>query len=275
MIKFFRRIRLYLLSENKFRKYLVYAIGEIVLVVIGILIALEVNNWNERRNIEKTEIQYLKRLRSDLANDTAYYHRRIKYSDKVMQDHIRAVAATYTDISNPLEFYNSFNYIELSAEALSIRDNTYQEMLNAGHINLIRNEKIKTELLEFYRQVDLVAKHFNEVNATSIEFMIKFFNTSNAWKHIWGYRSTDFNPYTPEMLEKSKDWQWINDTESESFKSFEFMLVFYSMKQYMFKEYFKDLQHNATILLTQIESELRDRSVEVPELVIEPVFVID
>jgi hypothetical protein len=49
MIKFFRRIRQRLLSESRFRKYLVYAIGEIVLVVIGILIALQINNWNNDR----------------------------------------------------------------------------------------------------------------------------------------------------------------------------------------------------------------------------------
>ena len=49
MIKLFRKIRQGLLTENKFGKYVLYAIGEIVLVVIGILIALQVNNWNENR----------------------------------------------------------------------------------------------------------------------------------------------------------------------------------------------------------------------------------
>ena len=54
MIKFFRKIRQSLLSENKISKYLLYAIGEILLVVIGILIALSINNWNqERKNKEK------------------------------------------------------------------------------------------------------------------------------------------------------------------------------------------------------------------------------
>ena len=48
MIKFFRKIRQKLLSENKFSKYLIYAIGEIILVVIGILIALQFNNYNEQ-----------------------------------------------------------------------------------------------------------------------------------------------------------------------------------------------------------------------------------
>ena len=62
MIKFFRRIRQNLLSENKFTKYLFYAFGEIVLVVIGILIALGINNMNQNRVKDKIEQTYLNGL---------------------------------------------------------------------------------------------------------------------------------------------------------------------------------------------------------------------
>ena len=55
MIKFFRKIRQKMLTENKFSKYLTYALGEIILVVIGILIALGINNWNENRKDSKQE----------------------------------------------------------------------------------------------------------------------------------------------------------------------------------------------------------------------------
>ena len=57
MIKFFRHIRKNLLMENKTSKYFKYAIGEIVLVVIGILIALQINNWNDRRLLGESEIE--------------------------------------------------------------------------------------------------------------------------------------------------------------------------------------------------------------------------
>ncbi|MFX0556562.1 DUF6090 family protein [Maribacter sp. CXY002] len=67
MIKFFRRIRQKLLSENKFSKYLAYAIGEIVLVVIGILIALQINNWNEERKENITLISILKNEKISIA----------------------------------------------------------------------------------------------------------------------------------------------------------------------------------------------------------------
>ena len=59
MIKFFRKSRQKLLSENKLSKYVLYAIGEIILVVIGILIALQINNWNEANKRRDNELRYL------------------------------------------------------------------------------------------------------------------------------------------------------------------------------------------------------------------------
>ena len=62
MINFFRKIRKQLADDNKPLKYMRYAIGEIILVVVGILIALSINNWNENRKTNKTRISYLNRL---------------------------------------------------------------------------------------------------------------------------------------------------------------------------------------------------------------------
>src|SRR5210317_1021130 len=69
MIKFFRKIRFNLMNENKTGKYLKYAIGEIVLVVIGILIALSINNWNEDRKNRIYEKRALKELLTSLKKD--------------------------------------------------------------------------------------------------------------------------------------------------------------------------------------------------------------
>ena len=69
MIKFFRKIRQRLLTENKFGKYLLYAIGEIILVVIGIMIALQVNNWNQTRKQLDNEVQLYSKLYNDLNSE--------------------------------------------------------------------------------------------------------------------------------------------------------------------------------------------------------------
>ena len=69
MIKFFRKIRQRLLTENKFSKYLIYAIREIVLVVIGILIALSINNWNEGNKRKSQERDLLLQMKHNLERD--------------------------------------------------------------------------------------------------------------------------------------------------------------------------------------------------------------
>ena len=72
MIKFFRKIRQKLLSENKFSKYLIYAVGEIILVVIGILIALQINTWNDSRKQNILEDDFINGIKNDLKQDKEY-----------------------------------------------------------------------------------------------------------------------------------------------------------------------------------------------------------
>ena len=85
MIKFFRRIRKTLFIENRFDKYLLYAIGEIILVMIGILLALQVNNWNESRKNEQVEIQLYHNIITDLKTERGVIERKI-YSLKQHQN---------------------------------------------------------------------------------------------------------------------------------------------------------------------------------------------
>ena len=85
MIKFFRKIRQKLLSENKFSKYLIYAIGEIALVVIGILIALQINNQNEARKAKVLEIELIRLLITDLEEKKEENISDLKYSDGIIK----------------------------------------------------------------------------------------------------------------------------------------------------------------------------------------------
>ena len=73
MIKFFRKLRQQLLTENKFSKYLLYAIGEIILVVIGILIALQFNTWQIEKKDRQIERTLLENIKRDLESDIQEY----------------------------------------------------------------------------------------------------------------------------------------------------------------------------------------------------------
>ena len=83
MIKFFRNIRKKLAAENNVAKYLRYAIGEVVLVVVGILIALQINNWNEESKTSNLETKILKELHSNLTLDLKEIHDDIESMDEI------------------------------------------------------------------------------------------------------------------------------------------------------------------------------------------------
>ena len=94
MIQFFRRIRQKLLTENRFSKYLLYAIGEIILVMIGILLALQVNNWNEERKSRKHETKLLKELLAEInfsikeVDTVAYFNLKSQKYLEIIEEHL-------------------------------------------------------------------------------------------------------------------------------------------------------------------------------------------
>ena len=146
MLPFFRRIRKNLADENQILKYSRYAIGEIVLVVIGILIALQINNWNEDQKSRKKELTYLENIRADLLMN-------IDELNTFIDSRNSCIASC--DVL--LDFYNENKELDLqdfNSNALNVmiwfpfiqHDNTYQELLNSGNLAMISNKDIKTGL---------------------------------------------------------------------------------------------------------------------------------
>lgn len=152
MLKFFRKIRQKLLSENKFSKYLIYAIGEIVLVVIGILIALQINNWNENRIERNLEERYISRFLEDLEEEEIYDQSFIDYNLKV-NDYANKAIQYFDDSSiamgNPsqslIDLYQASQFNDARTTA-----STYKELNSSGQINLIQNLKLRSALISFY-----------------------------------------------------------------------------------------------------------------------------
>ncbi|MEL6483526.1 MAG: DUF6090 family protein, partial [Bacteroidota bacterium] len=86
MLRFFRKIRQNVLAEKQFSKYLLYALGEIILVVIGILIALQINNWNERRQLSKEREKLIGALLSDAETTQKRLEEGLGMADHINRD---------------------------------------------------------------------------------------------------------------------------------------------------------------------------------------------
>ena len=148
MIKFFRKIRQKLLSENKFSKYLIYALGEIVLVVIGILIALQINNLNEQRKQNNLEQDYLFALKTEFENNLIEVNRVIKLTSK-LHDKAQELA-TYTgpEIPNITEKkFGELYFGTLNAEVqYRPGSGVLNEIINSGKLNIFQNSELKNAL---------------------------------------------------------------------------------------------------------------------------------
>lgn len=133
--------------ENNSGKYLKYAVGETILVVIGILIALSIDNWNDSRNIRNQELKYLENLRTDINLNIAEINKylntgnlSIESANKVLEYY---EGKTLDDL-NDLNFHATNVYIW---ERFSLHDNAYQELVNSGNLAIISNDSIKNGLL--------------------------------------------------------------------------------------------------------------------------------
>jgi len=150
MIKFFRHIRKSLLMENKTSKYFKYAIGEIVLVVIGILIALQINNWNQKRLERIEENTILTNLKDDFKNAITEF----KYLNMVRDDIISASTIIYNkqpkEVKNyPTKYLDSVFFKTMSAPTYNNKAGSLNLLLTSGKINLIAKEDLKNKLIQW------------------------------------------------------------------------------------------------------------------------------
>lgn len=162
MITFLRKIRQKLIRENQVTRYLIYAIGEIFLVVIGILIALQIDNWNEEQNKRKIETTYLENILTDLRNDKIKLNEIIiRREDKVRSAQIMQGYHKGNKIENFTDYYFHWTNV-LYWEFHHPRKTTFEELVNSGNLSIIKNAKIKNLLLEIdvsYEELFEVRKH--------------------------------------------------------------------------------------------------------------------
>jgi hypothetical protein len=151
MIKFFRKIRYNLLEQNKFSKYLLYAIGEIVLVVIGILIALSINNWNENRKTEVKIKNSVVALRNDLIQDTILITARLPFINEHydLNESLRARVAKPNATVDTLIQIMRYEFNPNWIVQIPYNTNTYNSLNQTGLIENLSGS-LKATIKNFY-----------------------------------------------------------------------------------------------------------------------------
>ena len=230
MIKFFRRIRQNVLMENKpssakasagtktglpaetsvkAGKYFKYAIGEITLVVIGILIALQINNWNESNNSSKKEVALLVNLKNDINADIL---------DLTQQDSMYSKLGDEAAIGINL-FYKAKNIKHIDSVSklttllwndLYINKNTYNEMISSGSMYRIKNENLKKNIIKHYLNVEAYKYYIREVSKEQSHLYVKT-PEMNSYKFLLSQLKNPQADFT------TIDTTWINNPKSPTY----------------------------------------------------------
>lgn len=148
MLKVFRKIRHQLIKESSFQKYLLYALGEILLVMIGILLALQVNNWNEHRLSVIREIKLLKELNFNLHENV----KRLKKDIEMEYTYFNSAKIIVNHLEHRLPYHDSlathFELSQLSADIVLI-ESAYETIKSIG-FDIISNDSLRSAIIDLF-----------------------------------------------------------------------------------------------------------------------------
>ena len=244
MINFFRKIRYNLMEQNKTGKYFKYAIGEIILVMVGILLALQVNNWNEKQKLKKVEIETLQELSSALKDSRHNLNIAIEEDEnwisytEIILDYLENRKPYTEDLDN---YFGSYYFSSLPVFATS----AYEQLKTRG-LELISNKAIRTALSEIFEV------QFNQIRITREMWNVPFI-TSAVYPIQFKLFKKHFTNYQEGGEDYAKPINYEALFENEEFKS----VLLENKSHKMYKNYVKkQLIEKINELLVDIDLEL-------------------
>jgi len=202
MINFFRKIRKKLADDNKPLKYMRYAIGEIVLVVIGILIALQINNWNEKKNNIAQAEKHLETIKLNLKDDIIQAENLLSETQTTLEyaNNFLGQFKTLKPLDKNVQMYLIYLMYERNMEVIESGLGT---LLNSNGISFI-DESLQVKILDYYRYTEQLKSREENANSaikTMYEPYVKenyywIYNKTNPW-----HRQAEFYKDDPRKLE--------------------------------------------------------------------------
>ena len=224
---------------------------ETLVVIVGILIAFGLNNWNQTRLNRQLERDYLERLKIDLIYDKSYYQRRSSESQKRVENYKLAIDKLYNIQETVQDAGEIMLLADWDTEHLSVQDFTFKELNSSGNLGLIQNVSLRDSLISYYKEVDAVAKHVQEINEWSVERL----NNYSFRYQIGASRFEQRREYlieNPEQLLKD-----FNDPGSKSFIAYEQAISAYQLKNETFFFYFSEMEDRTERLIQKLNDQLK------------------
>ncbi len=237
MIKFFRKIRQNLLSEGQAGKYLKYAFGEIILVVIGILIALSLNNWNENRKNKLTESEYYCKLLADFELDRQNIAELYKESEHKIATSKRLLLELKDKCKEKSYLLN--NYLQaLRTNAFVPSKVAMTDIVSSGKLNLLTNDSLKNDLLRYYGELDKLLYQLEINQSKNIERVFLYDDHLQFGGQYFEYVSKSLGD---EILKTLPINDWHLNFESKFYKQFQNDLVFFVTMSEREKQHFNNI----------------------------------
>jgi len=222
MINFLRRIRRELINKNKTSIYLIYAVGEVVLVVFGILIALGINNWNDHKKQTKSEFIYYCRILDDFELDK----KRIEELLDKTNERIAISKTILLDLDSGTKdksyLLNQFLPATRSASFVP-RKVTFQDLVSSGNLRLLNDVTIKNSLIQYYSELDSKLYQLKQNLDTNINEKFDLITVFDFGLHEFNYINKLLGP---EIIQTLPHDDWTKDKSSEMYKKFQLLIVF-------------------------------------------------
>ena len=215
MIKFFRKIRQNLLSEGKTGNYIKYAFGEIILVVIGILIALQINNWNISQSNLNESNEFVGRLKAEVKSNIDFTKEEIEKKESQKRSSLAILKMFGEDITKlSSKTFDSLINISMANGNMEFKNGTLNEGLNTGKVALIKSDSLKKLLYGLPSLVEEVRTGEKYMNEDLNEYFYPF-----IYEHI-SFRQMDYkNAEHGEQIGPSK---FLNHNNLDALNSLKF-----------------------------------------------------
>ncbi len=243
MLHFFRKIRRDLLSNSEFFKYLKYAVGEIVLVVLGILIALQINNWNENRKDINKSRAVLGEFIKDLASDTTGISRVVKLLERQTRYEVWALNRVVYDTSQVDRLKKAF-FSTVYQEF--VQDRTYNKLEVSQNPNLTGFLDLQNMLTKYYTDTKFLLDYNNQVE----EEFLKQYNVNTLLR-----RELEMDLDQFPMLSSEEQQIETLISYAQTIEGRNFLKENYSRRSWMIK-YFNTVKEEAIQLIELINSRL-------------------